>query len=706
VNSTSTNRPARFGRSHVVLASVLTLFGQSASAATYYVATNGNDSNPGTSAAPFQTLQKAANTAVAGDTVIVQNGTYGHVNSVTGGDNSGTSASPVVLYNSGNSSAPITFKAANKWGAVLDCEMICDAYIDLYNASYIVIQDFVITRGYKEGIHSNDAAHHITLRGNRIEYIANRSTSTTLGLDGMYTNPNCHDFIIDRNMFHDIGRTDVNWLDHALYLHGSNYTITNNIFHNIPHGWSIQAADGLSNVLIANNTFAFPSGGGQDGHIMLWNTQNGLTVRNNIFYNPRNYAITRYTSSLSSCAIDHNLVYGASGMMSDSSGCALGTNQTGSNPLFVNASTAPYDFHAQSGGAGIDAGLNISAVTVDFDGVSRPQGSSTDEGACEFQAPVTPPPVIAGVFTSGLSPNSAIINWSTDQPATSYAQYGLGSYTNTTPTDSLLVTTHSLVLSNLTASTVYHFRVGSTNSAGGATLSSDYTFTTPAPPVTAPPVTAPTNSGPADITSGLAAAWKLTEGSGSSAYDSSGNANTATLYNPTWWTSDYGTTVWFNGSNSYASIQESPSFEMTNQLTISLWLRPSVNSNTDPRVISKLYDWELKLNGSNRYPQFSAAGQYALLNYPLPLITWHHIVFTFSTGVVKGYVDGVQTPFLTNTFTGAETLAQWKYGLYLATDSSQTNSYIGSLDDVRVYNRALSAADVAALYAALQPVSK
>ncbi len=75
------------------------------------------------------------------------------------------------------------------------------------------------------------------------------------------------------------------------------------------------------------------------------------------------------------------------------------------------------------------------------------------------------------------------------------------------------------------------------------------------------------------------------------------------------------------------------------------------------------------------------------------------MVFTFSTGVIKGYVDGTPVSFLENTFTGTETLAQWAYGLYLATDPSQTNSYIGSLNDVRVYNRALSDADVAALYA-------
>jgi hypothetical protein len=89
---------------------------------------------------------------------------------------------------------------------------------------------------------------------------------------------------------------------------------------------------------------------------------------------------------------------------------------------------------------------------------------------------------------------------------------------------------------------------------------------------------------------------------------------------------------------------------------------------------------------------------YAILNYPLALQTWHNIVFTYSSGVVKGYVDGVAVPFLQNTFTGSGTLPQWAYGLYLATDG--TNALIGSMSDVRLYNRALSPADVAALYLA------
>jgi Right handed beta helix region/Protein of unknown function (DUF1565) len=321
-----------------VLTLALIPLAASASAATYYVAMDGNDSQSGSRQAPFRKLSRAVEVAGAGDTVVVRDGTYGHESAVTGGDGNDSNRSPVWLRKSGTSKDWITITAENKGGAVLDCEMLCDSYINLYNAAYVVIQNFVITRAFKEGIHSNDAAHHITLRGNRIEYIANRNSSTPLGLSGMYTNPNCHDFLIDGNVFHNIGRTNASQLDHGLYLHGSNITVTNNVFYDIPHGWAIQTAEGLDNLLVAHNVFA-ATRGGPPGLIMLWNRQTRLVIQNNTFYGGEQYAIARHHASIASCTIDHNLIYGSPAVMPDSSGCAVEANQMSPDRPFVYGST-------------------------------------------------------------------------------------------------------------------------------------------------------------------------------------------------------------------------------------------------------------------------------------------------------------------------------------------------------------------------------
>ena len=67
--------------------------------ATYYVATTGNDSNSGTSTSPWRTIQKALNTAVAGNAIFVKAGTY-H-DSWMHFVNSGTLGSPILLHNFG-----------------------------------------------------------------------------------------------------------------------------------------------------------------------------------------------------------------------------------------------------------------------------------------------------------------------------------------------------------------------------------------------------------------------------------------------------------------------------------------------------------------------------------------------------------------------------------------------------------------------------
>ena len=355
-------------------------------ATIYYVATDGKDSGKGSRAAPFRTVMRGMQAASAGDTVMVGDGTYGHEGAVTGGDENHDNHSPVVLRKSGKPNAWITLRAESKWGAVLDCEMRCDAYIDLVNASYIVIEGFVIRGGFKEGIHSNDAAHHVTIRGNRIEYIANRPSSTGLGLSGMYTNQACHDFIVDGNVFHDIGRLNPSQLDHALYLHGSGMTVTNNVFYNIRHGWSIQTAEGLNGALIAHNVFAFENTPVKTGQIMLWGRQANLIVRDNIFYHAEKFAITRYQASISSCRIDHNMIYGASAsqMIMDGSGCSVHDNSIGVDPMFVNAAREPYDFHLRANSPAIGAGAD-AGVSNDFDELTR-SSAHPDLGAFAFRA--------------------------------------------------------------------------------------------------------------------------------------------------------------------------------------------------------------------------------------------------------------------------------------------------------------------------------
>ncbi|MEM4308369.1 MAG: pre-peptidase C-terminal domain-containing protein [Thermoplasmata archaeon] len=90
----------------------------------------------------------------------------------------------------------------------------------------------------------------------------------------------------------------------------------------------------------------------------------------------------------------------------------------------------------------------------------------------------TTPPEITNVHVNNVSTATAEIAWDTNEPSTSVVEYGTTSAYGQTISDSSSVTSHSIVLSGLTASTTYHFRVKSVDAAGNLATSSDYTFTT------------------------------------------------------------------------------------------------------------------------------------------------------------------------------------------------------------------------------------
>lgn len=80
-------------------------------ATTLYVATTGNDSNPGTLTAPLATLQKAVSLVAAGGTIAVRGGTY-------------ALASTVQITKSGTSGAPITLTSYQSEKVVVDAEAL------------------------------------------------------------------------------------------------------------------------------------------------------------------------------------------------------------------------------------------------------------------------------------------------------------------------------------------------------------------------------------------------------------------------------------------------------------------------------------------------------------------------------------------------------------------------------------------------------
>jgi hypothetical protein len=189
--------------------------------------------------------------------------------------------------------------------------------------------------------------------------------------------------------------------------------------------------------------------------------------------------------------------------------------------------------------------------------------------------------------------------------------------------------------------------------------------------------------------------WKLDDGSGTAASDSSGNGNNGTLANsPTWTTGKVGGALSFNGSNQYVSLANAGNLAKGNAAhTVAAWIK--VNALPSYRA------WILQLgnegSGSHHWLINSSGGtQFGVWNgnqaQPgLPVGQWKHVAIVFDGTTLKSYVDGVLSQSTAATFNLQGT------PLSAAQAHNGENAFNGVMDDVRVYGRALSAAEVAAL---------
>lgn len=204
------------------------------------------------------------------------------------------------------------------------------------------------------------------------------------------------------------------------------------------------------------------------------------------------------------------------------------------------------------------------------------------------------------------------------------------------------------------------------------------------------------------------ASYAFSEGAGPTTADSSGNGNTGTLTNdPLWVAGKNGNGLFFDGMNSYVVIPNTSSVDIGGtDLTISMWAKIiSTSSLADYILVAKpwnastmsppyfQYDVEYD-NNENKTVDFyfgdttsTNRGPYSVTP---PVDTWTHIAFTYDGTSVKGYLDGVQE-FSTPTTGSIQARGQ---SLRLGTDGQFYQNYYGSLDDVRIYNRALTQAEI------------
>ena len=357
----------------------------------YVDAAKGNDANPGTSTLPFRTLQQAADVVNPGDGVLVRDGVY-------------TAGSTVLtIGRSGTARNWILFRAAHRWGAVVDGRNNRSAYGIRIRANYIRVEGFEVRGLSNSGIDAfagNElvaVTHDVAIVGNHIHDIGRICDDGSGGRGGIAAYVS--NLVIEQNVIHDIGRlgpgeqgcnpTTTNWQnhDHGVYhAVGDSVVIRNNIFYHNARGWSYHRYSGVGatarGVYILNNTFAFPNPN-RDGQILIAGATDGLVIANNIFYQPTtagvrwgtggSWAGARLESNLSTAAVSAPSV----------SGVTFVGNIEHTDPKLV--SPVGLDFHLQSGSPAIGVGVASGLVEKDFADTSRPRGARCDIGAYEYK---------------------------------------------------------------------------------------------------------------------------------------------------------------------------------------------------------------------------------------------------------------------------------------------------------------------------------
>lgn len=220
---------------------------------------------------------------------------------------------------------------------------------------------------------------------------------------------------------------------------------------------------------------------------------------------------------------------------------------------------------------------------------------------------------------------------------------------------------------------------------------------------------------------GLAGIWKFEETTTATA-DSTGNGNTGALINTT--TSSVtrasghlGTALNLNGLSYYVEIPATPALEYTGgELTLSVWVYLNSTETNGGYVLSKAWDGAGHYNygigiGSDRRPYFNLGVPSITAPVQLNTDTWYHIAATAdATGAMKIYVNGALSVSNANgfnpaTITWIPSTGNLKRPLCLGTYAAFGSNWSGKayyfldgkIDEVSIYNRTLSAAEIATL---------
>lgn len=208
--------------------------------------------------------------------------------------------------------------------------------------------------------------------------------------------------------------------------------------------------------------------------------------------------------------------------------------------------------------------------------------------------------------------------------------------------------------------------------------------------------------GKADLMDGLVGWWKFDEGTGTIAADSSGTGNDGTLHGPVEWTPDgkINGALAFTGPYNYVYVENDASLNPTREITLAAWINPSWTGNN--RIIQKAPEGTdgqyrlIKEGGNNIRLHLQPAANFEITGNIPPNGEWTHLAATYDHRMIRVYYDAAvvgETAF-------NDDLTTSDGPLFIGNKWSQApagDEFNGIMDDVRIYNRALTQSELSLL---------
>jgi len=192
----------------------------------------------------------------------------------------------------------------------------------------------------------------------------------------------------------------------------------------------------------------------------------------------------------------------------------------------------------------------------------------------------------------------------------------------------------------------------------------------------------------------LNGSWHFDEGEGTTAYDSSGKGNDGTIYGASWTDGKFGEALDFDGD--YVDCGSDESLRISDEITVATWIKPYSMSGLKV-IVTKQYSFELDRSGSNKINFYIGDGSWwqdhVTTTSSYTLQKWTYVVGVYDGSNLKIYIDGS----LDNSKSTSVTFGTNSKHVYIG-NGIGSYYFHGMIDEVHIYDRALSADEISDLY--------